>query len=221
MKRKMWMLAWVLIPAMLIGACTYDVPGDEEIAEDQLASISQWDVDANFAAYNLVAIPDTIYQIVSQGDTAFVKKPITPNSTTNQVLAQVKKSLEDYGYQVKTKSELAGATPDLAVNVVWTKATNTVVYYDWWMYYDYWYWWYWDWYYPYYPYYPNYYISSYSTGNLLMSMTDVKNAPTSKVQRVIWNATVRSILDGTTFSVTEVNTAINDCFAQTPMGGHK
>ncbi len=210
-------LALAFIPTLLISACTFDVPGDEERAEDQLASISQWDVNADFSSYTTVAIPDTIFQLVSEND-VIVQKPVPPSSTTEQILAQVKASLTKYGYTVKTKSELAGANPDLAVNVVWTRITNTVVYYDWWAYYDYWYWW-WDWYYPY-PYTPAF-VTSYSTGNLLMTITDVKNAQPGNPLRILWNATVRSILDGTTFSQAEINSAINDCFAQTPLGGHK
>lgn len=228
MKRKMWKLAWALIPTMLIGACTYDVPDDAEAAEEQLASVSQWDVNTNFSSYTTVAIPDTIYELVAQGD-SIVQKPVTGQyaGTAQQILEQVKKNLTDYGYTVYSKSAIpAGTTPDLAVSVMWTKVTNTTVYYNWWYYYDYWWDW-WDWYYPPYypyPYYPDYFISSYSTGNLIMNISDVKNAPVvngKTQQRVVWNALVRSILDGTSFTQAEVNGAINDCFTQTPLGGHK
>ena len=98
------------------------------------------------------------------------------------------------------------------------KTTNTSVYYPgwWWGYPGYYYPPYWG--YPnsyyYYPYYPTY-ITSYSTGTLLVDMFDFINISEDDQIPVAWFAYVRALLTGY-HTIDQIKASIDQAFIQTP-----
>ena len=97
------------------------------------------------------------------------KPEFLPPSYSDVILGQIKQNMTAYGWTEVDKN----AKPDVVLLVSASNTTYLYWYYDWA---------YWGWYYPgYYPgwgwYYPGYYppyVSSYTTGTLLIQMTDQK-----------------------------------------------
>ncbi len=139
------------------------------------------------------------------------------------ILKLVKQNMNDYGYDSVVDPQ--NNPPDVTITVSAMATTNTYVYY----YYPYYYWdwgwgWYykntdyygWGWYYP--PYWGGGYVTSYTTGTLVMNMHDVRNAtPQTDSIPTIWTGDINGLL-GSSASTTEsrLNYNINKAFEQSP-----
>ena len=120
------------------------------------------------------SIPDSVVKIT--GDVfnecmrGWETRILCPPAYADVILGQIKQNMTAYGWTEVDKN----ANPDVVLLVSASNTTYLYWYYDWA---------YWGWYYPgYYPgwgwYYPGYYppyVSSYTTGTLLIQMTDEKS----------------------------------------------
>jgi len=119
--------------------------------------------------------------------------------------------MTDLGYQ---RVEIGATNVDLLLlPASWE--TTTISYW-----YDYWYWW-WGGYYPgwgwggYYPYYPPVYVTSYTTGSLVMNMMDRTQMGTNGNPILQWTGLINGVLTNT-YDAGRVNTAIDKAFDQSP-----
>jgi hypothetical protein len=178
----------------------------------------------NFSQYKTFALPDSVIKITgdvfnnSSGDG---KPEFLPPAYSEAILGQIAKNMIAYGWTEVDKN----ANPDAILLPEVTTTTNIYWYYDWG---------YWGWYYPgYYPgwgwYYPGYYppyVSSYTTGTLLIQMTDQKSInvnPQGTVANVpvIWVCILNGLANGSTADVTtRVQNNLDQAFAQSPYLKH-
>jgi hypothetical protein len=172
-----------------------------------VASIS--DSTANFASYKTYYISDSVAVVNSNAVDTVLK-----NANTQKLVDAVKQNMNARGYVFTAKT----AIPDLGLMLGIAKNTYIgAVYSGWWdSYYGWWDPWYWGWYYPYYYPYATYY--SVTTGSLIMTMADLKNAQVNKNLRVIWTGfSGGAIGDDLATNVDRGVDAINQAFAQSPL----
>ena len=181
-------LMLIIFVGALVSACSWG-PGALEETRDQILTVARKGENANFTNYHTFAIADSI-SVVEDG-----KKFRVDNDTTDLIVAQIVVNLNKYGYTQVVRAE----NPDLLVDVSYIKKTNTYMYPGYW---DDWDWW-WDsfdypWYgwNPYYPYQMPQFISSYTTGSLIIEMVDVTNVASEQSVPVVWHGLVREILNG-------------------------
>lgn len=203
---KFFRLSFIAAGLLAMAACSKYPSGSSRLLED-LAVLTQVDVNTNFGQYKTYSIVDSVYYI-NGGDSSMI---LTPNARL--VLNQIIGNMKARGFQKVAKS----AKPDFGINVAAIK-TTTVTYY-----YPGWYWGYPGYYSPgwwgygsgyYYPYYPTYY-SSYSSGTLIMEMVNFKAITPSGQVPVVWNAFIRGLLTNT-HTTTDVTNSIDQAFIQTP-----
>lgn len=135
----------------------------------------------------------------------------------SQILSKVKSEFNALGWE-----QVFDTTANVTV-MLGTTSSTTMVYGNssWWDYYS-WYpgWSYypsygsgWSWYYPYYP--SGYdYTYTYSTGSLVVILTDLKQGANSQLP-VQWIAVMNGLMNSTDVS-SRLNTAIHQAFVQSP-----
>ncbi len=211
MKRKMKSLWYLFLPMLLLTAC-YPEPNDLDVAEEQLVSITNVQTDFNFGTLSTFAVSDSLVILSNDGS----KTAITEQTPLfNTIKDRIEKDLTAKGF---TEVDLRTGNPDFVIGLSALKVVNITTYYPgwWWDYWDYYYPW-WSGYYPYYPlpYYPSY-TTAYSTGTLIMEMYDLKHKDVAAEKiPVRWLGLVRGLLD-VNHSTSDIVTAIDDCFNQTP-----
>src|SRR6478735_12389113 len=129
------------------------------------------------------------------------------------ILDDIKRHMEQLGYERVSKED--AATADVALLVGAVSSNNWVAYswYPWYPYYGYPPYWGWG---IYYPYYPTTSIVHYPTGTLMMELVSLKDADREQ-QRTpsIWTGTVSGLLaQGDVDTVTRVDNTIDQAFAQ-------
>jgi hypothetical protein len=162
-----------------------------------------------FSSYRTYYISDTVAY-----HTDVVADSIINNASSKQLVDAVKQNMNALGYTFVSKS----AKPDLGINMgVLKNTTVSVVYGGWWdAWYGWWDPWYWGGYYPYY--YPWAYAYSLTTGSVVITMVDVKNAPADQNLRVVWLSVMGGAIgDNLNSNVQRGVTAINQSFAQSPL----
>ncbi len=201
---KILRLTFIALGILAMVSCSKYPTSSSRLLED-LAVLTQYDVNTNFGLYKKYSIVDTVYYITDKG----TQKVISANSQI--LINQIIGNMNARGYQKVAKS----ANPDLGINVSVLKTTTTTVYYPGW---------YWGYpgYYPsdwwgyggyYYPYYPTYY-SSYSAGTMIIEMVNFKKLVDNKVP-VVWNAYIRGLITDT-HTTSDITGAIDQAFTQTP-----
>lgn len=202
---KFLKLSFLALGILAMASCTKYPPSDSRLLED-LAVLTQYDVNTNFSKYKTFSIVDTVYYITDKG----TQKIISANSQL--VINQIIGNMQARGFQKVAKT----ANPDLGINVSAIKVTTTTAYYPGW---------YWGYpgYYPpnwwggsgyYYPYYPTYY-TSYSAGTLIIEMVNFKAVTPAGQLPVVWNAFIRGLITDTHTS-SDITGAIDQSFTQTP-----
>jgi hypothetical protein len=195
MKTKI--LLSIFAAGMMITTSCSKYPGDVERTQESLATITKYDVNANFTSYSTFYIDPSIYY-KDGNDSGYVN-----NESTAVVINQIIKNMTDRGYiQVQQPVK-----PDLGIGVTMIKNTNVDVYYP---YYPYWGYWGGGYYYPYYPYYP--YVTTYSVGTIIIDMMDVKNSTNNRMPEV-WSAVIRGLYTGT-HTTSEFQSTIDQAFTQ-------
>ncbi len=198
---KKLFLLWVLTPLLMAGC--RKTPNLDDLSYKFVVATNA-DKEADFNTYNTYFVSDTIrYLSNTSNDTILI------GGDAQQLIDAIKSNMADLGYTFANKN----ANPDVGLNVMVVKDLNinTIVYPDWWW--DWYYPWYWyDWYYP--PYYPWSYTYAYTTGTVYISMVDLKNAPSTKKLRVVWDALMGGALGTQAQNIAEGVDAIDQAFKQ-------
>ena len=205
MKAKLVLTAFVGI--LLASACSWGPDGLDE-TQDQILTIARKTDAVDFTKFNSFAITDSI-TAVDNG-----KKVRFNDATADLIIAQVVRNMNLYGYtQVQADED-----PDLLVDLAYIQRTNTYMYPGYWSDWDWWWdwngypWWGWD---PYYPYQMPAFISSYTTGSIVIEVADVVNVATESTVPVVWHGLVREILNGS-HTQQELLSSIDEVFAILP-----
>ncbi|MCX6242595.1 MAG: DUF4136 domain-containing protein [Bacteroidetes bacterium] len=201
---KILRLTFIALGIFAMVSCTKYPPTSSRLLED-LAVLTQYDVNTNFGLYKTYSIVDTVYYITDKG----TQKIISAN--TKIIINQIIADMNARGFKQVAKS----AKPDLGINVSAIKTTTTVYYPGWYWGYPGYYppdWWGYNGYY--YPYYPTYY-TSYSAGTLVIEMVNFKNITPAGDLPVVWDAIIRGLVTDT-HTTTDVTNSIDQCFTQTP-----
>ncbi len=205
-------LLFLLCTGMVLISCSKYPPSSGRLLED-LAIYTKYDVSKDFTSYKTYYMSDSIV-VVSDKDSGMYTSPQVVSLVSTIALNMTK-----LGYERITNAKIA----DLYLGVSYVKNVNVNVYYPGW---------YWGYpgYYPpdywggggyYYPYYPAY-ITTYSTGTILMDMMAIKDKdPATKKIPVCWNAYIRGLLTGD-HTTAQIQQSIDQAFTQTKgFPGHK
>jgi predicted small lipoprotein YifL len=195
--------ALMIVIALLVAAC---YPKGPEYVEDIDAVLTTYDDTYDFNAKTTFAMPDQIVVDVTidRGDTTYeYMKP----AFATPILQSIETNMESRGF---TRVDVS-ADPDLLLTPA--GLSSTTYFYSYW--YNWWYggyWGYWGWYYP-----PYYTVSSYTTGSLVMVLSDPNAASNSPINRSpsVWIAVGNGLFTGA-YNVNRVTTAINQAFQQSP-----
>jgi hypothetical protein len=195
---------YLILSASLLGC----YPHGAEYVDELDIVYSNYDDQYDFAGKNTYAIPDKIVKITGDiigPDTTFVREP-----QNTQILNQIKTNMSSLGWSEVSLDQ----NPHVHITVAAWETTTTTVWY--------WYGYYWDWWYGgYYPpywggYYPTYpVVTSYTTGTLLMIMTDPNELSADDRSPIVWNSAINGLLQGS-YNGARVTKAVDQAFAQSP-----
>src|SRR5205085_91144 len=145
------------------------------------------DTKAKFTEYKTFFISDTVVYVGGVGSDS-----ILPAAQAAQLVTAVKTNLTGYGYTFVPRS----GNPDVGLTLTAIKDITVVVssYPGWWDGYYGCYWYCWGYYYPWTS------VYSYTTGTVIVTMYDLKNANHNQQVKAIWNITALGALgsSGTT-----------------------
>jgi hypothetical protein len=208
MRFKFW---FSLLTLAVLCGCRPEPEGIDLV--DQLVVATNYDPQANFAAYNTYAIPTDTVGLISEtsSDTIIVA---SESSFPKPVLQAINQNLSSRGYTRVAKNE----NPDLGINVLVVNDFDVfqqVVYPDYYYPGNYYggYYGYSSWYY--YPYVNTY---AYNTGVLIIEIVDLKNRTPDNKVKVVWNAYLGDVYS-TIDLVKQSVDAINQSFTQSPYLG--
>jgi len=193
-----------IVAILLLGGC---YPQGPDFAEDTDVVYTVFDQEYDFKAANTYAMPDKIVVDVEidRGDTTYV---YMLDKFAAPIFQTIEKNMTAYGY---TRVDI-DQTPALLLTPAGLESTNYFYsyWYDWW--YGGWYGGYWGWYYP-----PYYTISSYTTGSMIMVLSDPNKAADSPINRsrAAWVAAANGLVNYA-YDITRVTKSIDQAFAQSP-----
>jgi len=203
MKTKLF-LTFFIAGLIMMAACSKYPAASDRLLED-LVIYTKYDTNVKFNRFTTFSIVDSIAYIAPKDSGKVL------DAEAIAVLNQISLNMTNRGYQKVAKNQ----NPDLGINVVVVKNVNTQVYYPGWYwgypgYYPPWYWGGGGYYYPYYP----TYITSYSTGTLLIDMVDRKDIMPGDTLYIRWNAYIRALLTSD-HSIGQITQSIDQAFKQT------
>jgi hypothetical protein len=203
MKTKLFVIGSNLLLFLLAGC----YPQGPDYAEDTDIVYTTYDDKYDFNAGSTYAMPDQIVTDVKidDGETTYVyMKP----AFADPILKSIDDNMKAKGW---SRVSLA-ADPDIILTPAGLSSTTYFYsyWYDWW--YGGWYGGYWGWYYP-----PYYTISSYTTGTMLMVISDPSQAENNPIGRspAVWVGAANG-LAAYNYNVKRVTDAIDQAFAQSP-----
>jgi len=203
MKRTISKTILSAVAGVLLLGC---YPAGPEFVEDLDVVYSSFDEEYNFQSKGTYAMPDKIVvdvEIDKNGDTTFVyMKPVyaTP------ILQAIKSNMSELGWTE------VGIDKNADILVTPAGMSTTTVYYSYW--YDWWYGGYYGgWYGWYYP--PYYSVSSYTTGSLIITMSDPNIDSAIERTPTIWIGAMNGLLTGAN-DINRVIAGIDQAFAQSP-----
>lgn len=207
--------------SVLFTAC---YPGEELSYSDLDLVATAYDQKADFTAFKTYYMPDSIVHLK---DTLNLDNNVDiSRAFDSYILDLVRTNMGNYGYTLEADPE--DNPPDLFLTVSAMATENYSVYY----YYPYYYYgWGWGWYYKntenadYYGwggYYPPYwggaYVTSYTSGSLIMNMHDVHNATadTDSIP-IVWIGGINGLIGSSTqTTANRLEYNINQAFTQSP-----
>jgi hypothetical protein len=199
MKKRTFQIA-LLLGGLLLWGCYPDGP---DYTEDLDLVVSHHNPDYDFVAQTTYAMPAKIVKIT--GNIADGETPeYIPDAVATQILNRISQNMEALGWQKVG----VNSNPDVFLfPASWE--TTTVVYW-----YDYWYWWYGG----YYPgwgggYYPPVYYDSYTTGTLIMMITDPAEVGGNGNPIPQWTGAINGLLTNK-FDANRVMPLIDQAFDQ-------
>ncbi len=183
--------------ALILFSC---YPGGTEYYEDTDLVFTNYEPDFDFTGGNTYAMPDKIVVVTGEdlegGEPEYIDEPFN-----SQILGVIEDNMTNMGWNKVADPDNADLT---LLPASWT---NTTVYY----WYNYW-----CWYYPYYCgwgwYYPGY-VSSYTTGTLVMTMV-VSGDDYVQPWRV-WTGAINGLMSGS-YNISRVTKGIDQAFTQSP-----
>ena len=199
MKRKIQLTTVVILLIVSLTYLTGCYPSDTVSYQDLDLVTTVYDTSMDFQTLKTFKMPDSIVHI---------KDTVDPDNNVDIsrdyddfILDLVKTNLINFGYVEEIDPD--NNPPDVILLVSAMASKNYYAY----TYYPYYWGWYggWGWYWPYYkyyyPWYPGYpwgptYIYSYTTGTLIMHMTDPKHATGDDDKKVpiIWLGAINGLL---------------------------
>ena len=191
----------------LVASCSWGPGSNMDETRDQILTIARKADAVDFSKFSSYAITDSI-TVVKDGF-----KSRLSNDTTDLIIAEVVRNMNANGY---TQVDADG-NPDLLVDIAYIQKANTYMYpgywndWDWWWNYNYYPWFGWGSYYPY----QTWFITSYTTGSLVIEVADVVNVATEQNVPVVWHGLVREILNGR-HTQQELLEAVNEVFTILP-----
>jgi len=162
------------------------------------------DKDANFTSYKTFFISDTVVYVGGVGSDSTL-----PEAQAAQLVTAVKTNLTANGY---TEVDRSG-NPDVGLTLTAIKDITVVVnsYPGWWGGYYPCYWYCWGYYYPWTS------VYSYTTGTVILTMYDLKNANHNQQVKAIWNTTALGALGSSAATNIQLGVdGINQGFKQSP-----
>lgn len=180
-------------------------PDGPDYYEDTDVTLTQYDVEYDFASKQTYSLPDRIVVDIEieDGDTSYV---YMRDVYATPILQAIEANMSNYGW---TKVAI-GANPDVLLTPAAIK--NTTFFYSYW--YDWWYggWWGWGWgwYYP-----PYYTISSITTGSMIINMVDPHVDTPVDLSPVTWMMIGNGLVSGAN-DVSRITDAIDQAFEQSP-----
>lgn len=219
MKRSNVIAVMMLIP--LMGLLTGCYPDKIDYVDEYDLAGTMFDEDADFSSYVTFHVLDTVMHLTED-------KEDDPNLSREHdefILEEIRQNMRDAGYTEMVSPDSLNM-PDLEI-FVQVMSSDFYTYYSYW--YDYWYWypgwgyWYpgWGGWYPGYPWYPGY-VSSYSTGTLIVEMLDTE-ATLDATDRpgMVWAGIVDGLLTNNTSNTkARLDKQINQLFEQSPYLQH-
>jgi hypothetical protein len=193
-----------LLPVLTLLAGCY--PKGPEFVEDADVVLTSYDKAYDFKAKGTYAMPTQIVVDIDidHGDTTYVyMKP----AFADPILAAIQTNMTTLGW---TRVNIS-ADPDLLLTPA--GLSSTTYFYSYW--YNWWYGGYWGWYGWYYP--PYVTVSSFTTGSLVMVLSDPNMAESSPIGRSpsVWVGGANGLFVGT-YNINRATAAINQAFAQSP-----
>lgn len=199
MERKCRAIAFIGALSILVSGC---YPRGPEYSEELDIVVTYFNDAYDFQSKTTYARPDDI--VIITGNHQEGEDPVfIPNVTATLILDRIDENMQKLGYQKVDVSE----DPDLLLTpAAWE--TTTIVYW-----YDYWYWW-WGGYYPGWGYYPGY-VTSYSSGTLVMGLIDPAEVGANGNPVIQWTGAINGILTGS-YDASRINKALDQAFDQSP-----
>ncbi len=207
--------AGILLPVMIISLITFlngCYPDKIDYVDEYDLASTVYDEDADFSSYTTFTVVDTIMHLTDDGE----DDPNFSRENDAYILGLVRDNMAALAYtEIPDADSLNPA--DL---VLFVEALSSDYYQYWGYYYDYWGWYgggywgggYWG---PSWPWYPGY-VSSYSTGTLMVEMFDAESYdPEEKTVDGIWMGIVDGILTNNNSSTKQrLEKQINQLFEQ-------
>jgi hypothetical protein len=188
-------------------------PDSAELIDEMVVS-TNYDPEADFAAYSTYAIPtDTIGFISNKSSDTIITSP--ESTYPRHVLNVIKDNMEARGYTRVSRNE----NPDLGVNVMVVNDFNVfqeVVYPNYYGYGGNYY----SGYYGYGSYYSYPYVNTYAynTGVLIIEIVDLKNRTPDNKVKVVWDAYLGDVYS-TIDRAAQTQEGIDQAFVQSPYIG--
>lgn len=182
-------------------------PQGPEYVEDTDVVYTVFDEQYDFSQQSTYAMPDKIvYDIdIEDGDTTL---SYLPEAFANPIFDAIEENMSAAGY---TRVEISDDPGLLLTPAMMSSTTYFYSYwYDWW--YGGWWGWGWGWYYP-----PYYTISSYTTGSMIMVLSDPNRASVSPINRspAVWVSTANGLVSYA-YDIDRVTHSIDQAFEQSP-----
>ena len=196
-----------------IGWACQTKPDSAELIDEMVVS-TNFDPEADFAAYSTYAIPtDTIGFVSNKSSDTIITSP--ESTYPRHVLNVIKDNMEARGYTRVSRNE----NPDLGVNVMVVNDFNVfqeIVYPNYYGYGGNYY----SGYYGYgsYYYYPYVNTYAYNTGVLIIEIVDLKNRTPDNKVKVVWDAYLGDVYS-TIDRAAQTQEGIDQAFIQSPYIG--
>ncbi|MEJ1238413.1 DUF4136 domain-containing protein [Chryseolinea sp. T2] len=186
---------------LLLAGC---YPQGPDYAEDTDVVYTTYDERYDFKSRETYSMPDKIVTDIKidDGDTTY---EFMADKFAAPIFDKIEENMTALGYD---RVDL-DASPDLYLTPAAIKSTN--YFYSYW--YDWWYpYWDWGWYYP-----PYYSVSSYTTGSLIMTLSDPSQAEDSPINRsqTVWVSAANG-LASYSYDISRVTKSIDQSFRQSP-----
>jgi len=204
---KRTILLSILVLSFFLNGCLKD-PDYDQLSSSFVVATNT-DTGANFSTYRTYYISDSVAVINSNTTDTILK-----DANTQKLVDAVKQNMNARGFVFASKA----TRPDMGLMLGIAKNTYVgVIYSGWWdYYYGWWDPWYWGWYYPYYYPWATYY--SVTTGTVVVTMADLRNAEANQHLRIVWTGFAGGAVgDNLSANVDRGVEAINQAFTQSPL----